>query len=133
MSTYLTTRRNLERDIWDEFFRPTTINTMKTDITETDSEYLMDIEIPGYNKEDVKISLDDGYLTIEAVKNEEQQADEKNYVRRERYMGKVSRSWYVGNIDQSLIHASFNNGILTIGVPKEQLPLKDNKNYIEIQ
>ncbi len=139
MFNYLTPRKNyaVERNFWNDFFSPTFFSTnssvMKTDIRETEKEYLLDVELPGFNKEDVRISLDDGYLTIETKKNEEKEnTEDRNYIRKERYSVNASRSWYVGNIDQTLIKANFNNGILTVSVPKEQLPEKDTRNYINI-
>ena len=135
LNYYLNPRKNqsLERAFWNDFFAPV-MNTrgMNTDVTETESEYLLDVELPGYGKDDVKISVDDGYLTIEASKTAEKENSEKNYISRERYSGSMSRSWYIGNVDQSLIRASFENGILKVSVPKDQLPEKDNRNYIAI-
>ncbi len=126
-------KSNVEKMFWDDFFAPVSaVKGMKTDVTETDSEYLFDVELPGYNKEDVKISVDEGYLTIEAVRNSEKESNEKNYISRERYSGRQSRSWYIGNVDEQQIKASFDNGILKVSVPKEQLPEKDTRNYITI-
>lgn len=140
MFNYLSPRKNfdLQRDLWNDFFSPSFFSTntsvMKTDIRETEKEYLLDVELPGFNKEDVRISVDDGYLTIETKKNEEKKDEEnKNYIRKERYSVNASRSWYVGNIDLAQIKANFNNGILTVSVPKEQLPEKDTRNYIDIE
>lgn len=139
MFNYLSPRKNyeVERNIWNDFFGPSFLSTnssvMKTDIRETEKEYLLDVELPGFNKEDVKISLEDGYLTIETKKNEENNnTSTSNYIRKERYSVNASRSWYVGNVDLSQIKANFNNGILTVSVPKEQLPEKDTRNYINI-
>ncbi len=136
---YLNPRSNyeVERNFWNDFFAPVSISrlgSMKTDVTENDSEYLFDIELAGYGKDDVKISYDDGYLKVEASKNSEKENnEEKTYITRERYSGSVSRSWYVGNIDRNLIKASFNNGILTVSVPKQQLEKQEESNYITIE
>ncbi|MBQ9037649.1 MAG: Hsp20/alpha crystallin family protein [Erysipelotrichaceae bacterium] len=139
MFNYLSPRKNyeVERNIWNDFFGPSFFSTnssvMKTDIRETEKEYLLDVELPGFNKEDVKISMEDSYLTIETKKNEEKNnTSTSNYIRKERYSVNASRSWYVGNVDLSQIKANFNNGILTVSVPKEQLPEKDTRNYINI-
>ena len=136
---YLRPKKNNDftRNFWNDFFAPVTWNNvysgMPVDISETDKEYVFDVELPGYKKEDVKITVDDGYLTIEASKNEEHENSEnKNYITRERYSGKTSRSWYVGNIDKELIKASFADGILKVNVPKEQLKPEDTKHYISI-
>ena len=136
---YLRPRKNneLARDFWNDFFAPATWRNasagMPVDITENEKEYLFDVELPGYKKEDVKVTVDDGYLTIEASRNEEKEnAENKNYITRERYSGKCSRSWYVGNIDKEQIKASFTDGILKVSVPKEQLKPEDTRHYISI-
>ena len=87
------------------------------------------------NKEDVKIALDDGNLTVTATRNSnrEEKDDNRNYIRRERYYGSTSRSWYVGNIDRNLIKASFNNGILTVKVPKEEMKTAEEEKFITIE
>jgi len=106
---------------------------MKTDIRETEKEYLLDVELPGYNKEDVEATIDNGYLTIATKKNsEKEEKNEGNYIHRERYSVSASRSWYVGNVDRTMIKASFNNGILTVSVPKDELPEKETRNIIDI-
>ena len=124
----------------DDFFkRPEKMNfqLMKTDIRETDSQYLLEIDLPGYRKEDIKIDVTDGYLTINAKTNhEEKEEDDKgNYVRRERFTGECTRSFYVGeDIKIDEIKASFRNGILNLEVPKvnpdENPP---EKKFIEIE
>ena len=136
---YLRPRKNneVERNFWNDFFTPATwnnnFNSMPVDVSETEKEYIFDVELPGYKKEDVKVSVDDGYLTIEASKNEEKEdTNEGKYISRERFSGSVSRSWYVGNIDTSLIKASYTDGVLKVSVPKEELPPVDTKNYISI-
>ena len=135
LNYYLNPRKyqSAERSFWNDFFAPVmNAKSMNTDVTETETEYLFDVELPGYSKEDVKISVDEGYLTIEAVRNTEKESEEKNYISRERYSGRQSRSWYIGNVDLQQIKASFENGILKVSVPKEQLPEKDNRNLISI-
>ena len=97
------------------FYESNTRNMMKTDVKETDQGYELDIELPGYKKEDVRAQLKDGYLTVQAAKN--MNNDEKNeqgaYIRRERYAGTMSRSFYVGdNVTEEDIHAKFEDGIL---------------------
>ena len=139
MFNYLSPRRNYDvsRSLWDELFSPNffTANSsaMKTDIRETEKEYLLDVELPGYNKEDVEVTIDNGYLTIATKKNSEnEEKNEGNYIHRERYSVSASRSWYVGNVDRTMIKASFNNGILTVSVPKDELPEKETSNIIDI-
>ena len=112
-------------------------NIMKTDIKDTKEGYELDIELPGYNKEDVSAELKDGYLTISAsTKSDEGEKDEKGkYIRRERYYGSCSRSFYVGEaITQEDIKARFENGILKLFVPKkEEKPAVEEKKYITIE
>mgnify|MGYP002852187490 CR=1 FL=1 len=121
----------------DDFFtgrEKSNFNLMKTDIRETEDNYLLDIDLPGYNKEDIKIDVTDGYLTINASMNQEKNEDSGNYVRRERFCGEVNRSFYVGeDIHEDQIKASFKNGILSLDIPKvHPEENKPEKKYIEI-
>ena len=126
----------------DDFFRDDffdrkdrmNFNLMKTDIREDDKSYLLEVDLPGYSKDDIKIDITDGYLTINAKVEKEDKEDNKNYVRRERFTGEVSRSFYVGeDIKEDEVKASFKNGILTLEVPKVSLEdKKKDKKYIEI-
>ncbi|MEE1243214.1 Hsp20/alpha crystallin family protein [Frisingicoccus sp.] len=115
---------------------PTT-NVMKTDIKDTEGGYELDIELPGYKKEDVSAELKEGYLTVSAsTKSDHDQKDEHGkYIRRERYYGNCSRSFYVGDaITQEDIKARFENGILKLYVPKkEEKPVVENKKFITIE
>ena len=110
---------------------------MKTDVKESDTGYELDIDLPGYKKEDVKAELKDGYLTISVEnKTEDDQKDENGkYIRRERYVGSCSRSYFVGDeIEQEDIKAKFENGILKISVPKKEAKPKIEENkYITIE
>ena len=126
----------------DDFFRDDffdrkdrmNFNLMKTDIREDDKSYLLEVDLPGYSKDDIKIDITDGYLTINAKVEKENNDDSKTYVRRERFTGEVSRSFYVGDdIKEEEVKASFKNGILTLEVPKLSLEdKKKDKKYIEI-
>ena len=126
----------------DDFFRDDffdrkdrmNFNLMKTDIREDENSYLLEVDLPGYSKDDIKIDITDGYLTINAKVEKEDNEDKKNYVRRERFTGEVSRSFYVGDdIKEEEVKASFKNGILTLEVPKLSLEdKKKDKKYIEI-
>lgn len=120
----------------DDFFdrKDRNFNLMKTDIREDDKSYLLDIDLPGYSKDDIKIDITDGYLTINAKVEKEDNDSNKNYVRRERYTGEVTRSFYVGeDIKEDEVKATFKNGILTLEVPKLSLEdKKKDKKYIEI-
>lgn len=119
----------------DDFFKSEKNNLMKTDIKETENSYILDIDLPGYKKEDIKVDLTDGYLTINAkTSNEKEDKEKGKFVRRERFMGECSRSFYVGeDIKEEEIKASFKNGILNLEVPKEKPEeKKSDKKYIEI-
>ena len=109
---------------------------MKTDVKETDGAYELAMDLPGYGKNEVKAELKNGYLIIHASK--EQKEDEKDkegkYIRRERYYGSCSRSFYVGkDVTENDIKAKFDNGILRITVPKKEAkPEIEEKKYISI-
>ena len=129
---------NLFDDFMDFPFGGKKINTMmKTDIRDTDSSYELDIDMPGFKKEDIKAQLKDGYLTISAstsANNDEQDKDGR-YIRRERYAGSCSRSFYVGEgVKEEDIRAKFENGILKLSIPKvENKPQVEEKKYIAIE
>ncbi len=110
---------------------------MKTDVKETENSYELDIDLPGYSKEDVKAELKEGYLTISAKKESDdgKKAEDGKYIRRERYFGSCSRSYYVGkDVEQQDIKAKFENGILKISVPKKEAKPKIEENkYITIE
>ena len=137
---YVPARRNsyLFDDLFDDMFPSfNTRNTalMKTDIREKDGKYLLDIDLPDYQKEDIKISIFNGNLTISAKHNEtnEEKDAKGNILRKERYSGSCSRTFYVGDaIKESDIHASFTNGILTIDFPSEAKKQEEEKKYIDI-
>ena len=119
----------------DPFFTKHENKIMKTDIKERKHSYVIDVDLPGFDKKDIKIDVTDGYLTINAkVSSEDKEDKHEKYVRRERYFGECSRSFYVGeNIESENIKASFKNGILSLEIPKveEQEKLLEKK-YIEI-
>ena len=115
---------------------PSSKYMMNTDVKEKDNSYELNIELPGYKKEDVKAELKDGYLTISASRNaNNDEKDEKgNYIRRERYSGSCSRSFYVGEgVKQEDIHAKFEDGVLKLEVPKANKQKVDEKKYIAIE
>lgn len=116
-------RNSLLDDFFDDRFYDfnslSNISEMKTDISEKDGNYLLEIELPGYKKEDVNVSLKDGYLTVTANRDVDNQEtdDQGNIIRRERSRGSVSRSYYLGkDHSQEDISAKFDNGELTITV-----------------
>ena len=106
----------------DPFFTEHESKIMKTDIKEKTDKYLIGIELPGYQKENIKIDVEDGYLTVHAeINSDNEEKEEGKFVRRERYVGSCSRSFYVGNeVKSEDIKASFKNGILKIEVPKKE-------------
>ena len=126
-------------DDWMSFpFRNFNTNSlMKTDIRETDGSFELDIDMPGFNKEDLKAELKEGYLTISASTNKDDGEKDENgrYIRRERYVGYCSRSFYVGeDIKQDDIKAKFENGILKISVPKKEAqPKVEEDKHIAIE
>ena len=131
---------NLFDDFMDDFMinrgARSVQNVMKTDIKETDDSYELKIEMPGYRKEDVKAQLKDGYLTISAEtdNSSEEKNEEGKYIRRERYTGAVSRSFFVGkDLTEEDIRARFENGILHIALPKEAPKKIDDNKYIAIE
>lgn len=106
----------------DVFFNEGESKLMKTDIKEKKDEYIIDIDLPGYEKEGIKLNIQDGYLTVHATVNKEEKDEEKGkFVRKERYSGECSRSFYVGeNVTENEIKAKFKNGTLTIEIPKKK-------------
>ena len=128
-------------DVFDDLFKDDFFkgkeksNLMKTDIRETDNSFILDIDLPGYKKEDIKVDVTDGYLTINAKTSTENNEEEKGkFVRRERFMGEVSRSFYVGeDVETENIKAAFKNGTLCLEIPKvDSESSKPEKKYIEI-
>ena len=112
------------------------VSYMSTDIQDLGDHYQMDVELPGYDKEDVKADLKDGYLTVSAghSSSQEEKDSDGKYVRRERYVGSCQRKFYVGkNVTQEDIHASFENGVLKMAIPKKETPAVEEKKYIAIQ
>ena len=109
-------------------------NMMKTDVKETDKGYEVAIDLPGFKKDEVTIQLKDGYLNISAAKGiDKDEKDKKDkYIRKERYAGSMSRSFYVGDISENDIHAKYEDGILTLDIPKEDKKAVESKHYIAI-
>lgn len=133
--------RRKDFDILEDIFKDPIFNVdeskiMKTDIKEHENNYSIVVDLPGYNKEDIKVSVEDGYLTIHATMNSENEEKEKGkFVRRERYFGECSRSFYVGDdITTEDIKASYKNGSLKLEVPKKEVRKEiPEKTYVEIK
>ncbi len=136
---------NLFNDDWMDFGFPEVDkalygkhagHVMKTDVKETDAGYEVDIDLPGFKKDEISAKLDDGYLTISASKGLDK--DEKNkegkYIRKERYAGAMSRSFYVGGaVTEEDIKAKYEDGILRLSIPKKEAKAVENKKYIAIE
>ncbi|MDO4307646.1 MAG: Hsp20/alpha crystallin family protein [Eubacteriales bacterium] len=119
--------------------RENTTTMMKTDVKEHENEYELEVSLPGYKKEDIQAELKDGYLTIKAStsqNNDEKDEKTGKYIRRERYSGSCSRSFYVGeNVKQEEIKAKYENGVLDLMIPKKdpKKPAAEEKKYIAIE
>lgn len=120
-------------DIFEDLGRPLKMpHEMKCDIYESNGNYSIEMDIPGYDKKDISIECEDGLLTITAEKNNEhdEMNEDRRYIRRERFYGKVSRSFNFADIDEEGINAEFNNGCLKITIPKAVK--NETKKVIEI-
>ena len=121
---------NFIDSMFDDFFKPmarqVSVSSMRTDINETEKEYNLSIDMPGFNKEDINLSLENGYLRVEA-KREEKDQDKKNYITRERSYS-CSRSYYVGDaVTEEDVIAKYVNGTLSLTVPKKEKELPQRK------
>ena len=96
-------------------------NLMKTDVRETDSSYELDVDLPGFKKDEISVDLKDGYLTISAAKglDKDEQDKKGKYIRQERYAGAMSRGFYVGDVEPDQVSAKYEDGILKISLPKQ--------------
>lgn len=137
----LSNRNFIDNFFNDPFFeRPfenASSQIMKTDIHENNADYLVEMELPGYKKEDIKADLKDGYLTITASRNEtkEEHDSKGKCIRKERYTGSCNRSFYVGKeLTQEDIKAAFSDGILRLSIPKEvPKAIEEQPKYIAIE
>ena len=135
-------RNDYTDDFMSDFFNfPSKIrddhsfSLMKTDVEELDNSYRIMVELPGYKKEDIEAEISDGYLCVHAERKEEKEEKGKgNYIRKERYVGSCSRRYFIGeHITQDDIKANFENGILSIEVPKKPELKTEDRKLIEIQ
>ena len=127
-----------ERKLEKKLYGHRAKNLMKTDIRETDTDYKLEIDLPGFKKDEVKVALENGYLTISTAKGLDQDEQEKEtgkYIRRERYAGACERSFYVGDgLATEDIKGEFKHGILKLTIPKKEVkPAVEKKNYISIE
>ena len=136
---------NLFDDDWMDFSFPRfdkmfesapAVHGMKTDVKENEKDYEVAIELPGFDKNNIHAELKDGYLTVTASRdsNNDEKDDKGNYIRRERYTGKMSRSFYVGDdVTDEDIKARYADGILTLIVPKKEAPAVETGKTIAIE
>ncbi len=121
--------QEMERAFWGDAAR----TAFRTDITETGDAYKLEADLPGFKKEDIKVDIDDDILVIKAEHSEDkdEQNEEGDYIRRERYYGSYSRSFNVSEIDVEGITAAYENGVLTLTMPKKT-PVKPESRHLEI-
>ena len=115
---------------------PQVKDMMKTDIRDVDGNYELEIDLPGFKKDEIQMELNDGVLTISAAKglNKDEEDKKGNYIRRERYAGSTSRSFYVGNgVKNEDVHAKFENGVLRLSIPKKAAEEIEADKYVSIE
>ncbi len=121
-------------DFFDDFFTPVFFdepNALRTNIKETEGAYELELEMPGYDKSQIKVSLENGYLTVSAKKEVKEESEDSRYIRRE-ISESCERSFYVGkNVTEKDIKAKYDNGILSLDIPKDT-PKKDSSHLIDI-
>ena len=124
---------NVDKELYGKHAK----NLMKTDVKETENAYEIDIDLPGFKKDEIQMELKDGVLTVSAAKGLDKDEEDKkgNYIRKERYAGSMSRSFYVGEgVTQEDIHAKYEHGVLKLSIPKKEEQKKVEKsNYIAIE
>ena len=120
-----------ERELYGKHAR----NLMKTDVHETEDSYEMNVDLPGFKKEDIHVDLKEGYLTLRAEKNleKEEEKKEKKVIRSERYVGSMSRSFYVGDVRPESIKCKYEDGVLTLEFPKAEQPKLPETHSITIE
>lgn len=117
---------------FNDFPMMPSLGKFKVDVKDKNFEYELTAELPGVKKDEITLNYNNGYLTISAQKNEETKKEQENYIRRERHVGSMSRSFYIDDIDESKISAEFTDGILKVNLPKaiaeiqatKQIPIK---------
>ena len=119
-----------ERELYGKHAR----NLMKTDVRETEDSYEMNVDLPGFKKEDIHVELKEGYLTLRAEKNlDKEETKEKKVIRSERYVGSMSRSFYVGDVRPETIKCKYEDGVLTLEFPKAEQPKLPETHSITIE
>ena len=128
-----------DRDFWGKknpLYGKNANRVMKTDIREHDGGYELDVDLPGFKKDEINVELENGYLTISATKglDKDEQDKKGKYIRRERYAGAMQRSFYVGDeVTQEDIKARFEDGILRLSIPKKDAQAVETKKTIAIE
>lgn len=118
--------------IFDNFMEDNKVENMKCDIYEKEGNYHIVADIPGIDKKDISVECNNGYLTITATKEEEkEETEDKKFIRKERFYGKVTRKFYVGDVAEDEIKAEFKDGVLSVDIPK--VDKEKNKKIIDIQ
>lgn len=133
---FLPTFSDVFDDLFHDPFHSLSVDSMRTDIVEKNGQYLLNMELPGYQKGDIQMELKDGYLTIQASRNEdtEEKDNEGQVIRRERYSGSCSRNFYVGDtVKETDIKASFENGELKVIIPMNDMKQVEEKKVIPIE
>lgn len=123
-------------DVDKELYGKHAKNLMKTDVKETEKGYEVDMDLPGFKKDEIQIELKDGYLTVSAEKGLDKDEEDKKgkYIRKERYAGALSRTFYLGEeIREEEIKAKFENGILSVSIPKEEEKKVEGPKHISIE
>ena len=124
---------NVDKELYGKHAK----NLMKTDVKETEKGYEVDMDLPGFKKDEIQMELNDGVLTISAAKglNKDEEDKKGNYIRKERYAGSMSRSFYVGkDITEKDIHGKYENGILMLDIPKKAPEKKvEEKKFVTIE
>ena len=128
-----------ERDFWgrkNPLYGKNAKNIMKTDIREHDTGYELDVDLPGFKKDEINVEFENGYLTISATKglDKDEQDKKGKYIRKERYAGAVQRSFYVGDaVTEEDVKAKFEDGILRLSIPKKDAKAVETKKTIAIE
>ena len=121
-------------DLFRPLFYDEKLDAMKTDIRETKDSYILDVEMPGFEKSEISLDVENGYLTIRAEKSEKESEDgkERRYVRKERSVS-CQRSYYIGDTEEDAIKAKYDKGVLTVTLPKKEEKKPEPKKNIAIE
>ena len=139
MAAYLPIKKGF--DLFDEMFKAPvfsgafdqTMKMIRTDIKETKDAFVIEMDLPGYKKEDIKADLNDGYLNVTVTRAFNKDENEGNYIRKERYEGTCRRTFFVGeSLKEDDVKAAYTDGVLTLTIPKEPEPVPEEPKYISI-